>query len=109
MKVKIFNFIFFFLVISVLSVPKILFAQNSPQNRGFGETWVATDGLGRIVPTNSQAGSPRAGKYVGIFYFLWQGTPGAGGGTAVYDNTELIQQNPTNPAYGPRWVFHWWG
>ncbi len=109
MKTKIFNLIFFFLVILVLSVPKILFAQNSPQNRGFGETWVATDGLGRIVPTNSQAGSPRAGKYVGIFYFLWQGTPGAGGGTAVYDNTELIQQNPTNPAYGPRWVFHWWG
>ncbi len=109
MKTKIFNLILFFLVILVLSASKTLFAQNSPQIRGFGETWVGTDGLGRTIPTNTQVGSPRVGKYVGIFYFTWQGTLGAGGGTAIYDNTELIQQNPTNPAYGPRWAFHWWG
>lgn len=35
------------------------------------DTWVATDGLGRILPTNAETGGAKDGKYVGIFYWTW--------------------------------------
>ncbi|MBR4255848.1 MAG: hypothetical protein IKQ18_01695 [Clostridia bacterium] len=35
------------------------------------DTWVATDGLGRTLPTNEQTGDPKQDKYVGIFYWTW--------------------------------------
>jgi len=72
-------------------------------------SWFAIDGLGRPLPTYNEVGPPNANKYVGVFYFVWHSTPGAGGGNEVYDNTKLIQANPDNPAYGPRYSFHWWG
>jgi len=56
-----------------------LSAQNSPQIRGLGETWAATDALGRSLPTYHEVGSPRNNKYVGIFYFFWKVTPILGG------------------------------
>lgn len=69
------------------------------------DTWVATDALGRTLPDARECGPPRAGKFVGIFYFLWLGAHGH----ALYDNTKLIAANPERPAFGPRGVFHWWG
>ena len=35
------------------------------------DTWVATDDLGRTLPTNAETGDPRTGKYVGLFYWTW--------------------------------------
>ena len=109
MKIKLFNLIIIIIFILFLSCFEFLYAQNSPQNRAFGDTWVATDALGRKLPTYKEVGPPRTDTYVGIFYFLWQGTPGGGGGTAIYDNSKLIQENPEHPAYGPHYAFHWWG
>jgi len=86
-----------------------LSAQNSPQIRGLGETWAATDALGRSLPTYHEVGSPRNNKYVGIFYFLWHDTPNHGGGTEIYDITKFLNKNHDDPAYGPRLKFHWWG
>ena len=100
-------FVFSFIMITFFRTN--LFAQNSPQVRGFGETWVATDGLGRALPTYKEVGPQRENKYVGVFYFLWQGAPGAGGGSAIYDNTKLLYNNPNHPKYGPRLDYHWWG
>src|ERR1035437_1187031 len=37
----------------------------------FGDTWVATDALGRSLPSCSEAGLPRKHRTVGVFYFLW--------------------------------------
>jgi hypothetical protein len=69
-------------------------------------TWAATDGLGRKLPDYAQAGNPKSDKFVGIFYFLWmQPSPGQ----QLYDNTKLVEANPTHPAYGPVGAFHWWG
>ena len=34
------------------------------------DTWVGADALGRVLPTQAEAGPPRAGKTVGMFYFL---------------------------------------
>ena len=71
----------------------------------FSDTWVATDALGRSLPTSEQAGLPRANKTVGIFYFTWLGQHSK----TVYDNTKLLAANPTNPPYGPKSAFHHWG
>ena len=35
------------------------------------DTWVAVDGLGRVLPTNEQTGDPKQDKYVGMFYWTW--------------------------------------
>ncbi|MBQ8401202.1 MAG: hypothetical protein IJX14_04655 [Clostridia bacterium] len=32
------------------------------------DTWDATDGLGRVLPTNGETGDVREGKFVGLFY-----------------------------------------
>jgi hypothetical protein len=37
------------------------------------DTWAATDALGKALPSLPEVGSPRSGKFVGIFYFLWLG------------------------------------
>ena len=51
----------------------------------FADTWVATDGAGRIVPAFEECGPPRPGKQVGIFYWTWH-VPQPGGPN---DNTRL--------------------
>ena len=76
--------IFILALILLLFSTANLFSQNSPQNRGFGETWVATDALGRTLPTYNQTGLPRANKFVGIFYWLWHGH------TINFDASKLV-------------------
>jgi hypothetical protein len=80
--------------------------QNSPTAPIQSSNWVATDAVGRTLPTVSQTGSPRKNKYVGIFYLTWHG---AYEPRTIYDVTKILKTNPTNPQYGPRNAFHWWG
>ena len=35
------------------------------------DTWVAVDGLGRVLPTNSEVGDLKDDKFVGMFYWTW--------------------------------------
>ena len=35
------------------------------------DTWVATDGLGRTLPTYEEAGEKNQEKFVGLFYWTW--------------------------------------
>jgi len=70
------------------------------------DTWVATDTLGRELPGYEECGPPRAGKYVGIFYFLWLGQHGMGG---PYDITQILLANPYSPSWGPVGAYHHWG
>ncbi|MBM3289081.1 MAG: hypothetical protein FJY92_02925, partial [Candidatus Hydrogenedentes bacterium] len=55
-------------------------------NDVFADTWVATDGAGRVAPDASITGPPKQGKFVGIFYWTWH-TPNRGGPN---DNTKII-------------------
>lgn len=80
--------------------------ENSAQIPLTTGTWVATDALDRTLPGFELTGPPRSDKYVGVFYYLWHGYHSA---TEIYDISQLLQQNPENPAYGPRHFFHWWG
>jgi hypothetical protein len=87
------------------------------------DTWVAVDGLGRKL---EQEIAPKSDRYVGMFYFIWQGAHGydrhAGGNPdesvmkknpgdtlSPYDISKLIQRNPEAPQYGPVHAFHHWG
>ncbi len=78
----------------------------------FSDTWVATDALGRSLPTNEQAGPPRAHKQVGVFYFLWHGQHGNAG---PFDNTKILAAHPEamttshSPPWGPLHALHHWG
>ena len=76
---------------------------HSPQIiiRNYNET--ATDALGRVLPTSAEAGLPKEGKYVGLFYSLW-----TVGSTCDVDNSKVMAVNPYNPNFGPRWGFCWW-
>lgn len=77
----------------------------------FSDTWVATDGLGRLLPTSAQTGLPRANKTVGMFYFLTFTHSGRG----PYDNTQILKAHPEamqdvhHPAWGPLNSEHYWG
>jgi hypothetical protein len=67
------------------------------------DTWVAGDGLGRVLPLHAATGPPKAGRTVGIFYFLWNEGQGP-----VHDLSKIMSANPDNPAYGPPGAFHHW-
>lgn len=76
------------------------------------DTWVATDVLGRTLPTNAQVGAPRKNKTVAMFYFLWMGQHGLDG---PFDITKILAQDPNatqkpdSPLWGPMSKFHHWG
>lgn len=89
------------------------------------DTWTATDDLGRVIKPENYP-SVRKDKYVGIFYFVWQGAHGYDqhrGGTpdggimaktaqdtfSPYDISRLLKANPLDPDYGPVNAFHYWG
>ena len=71
------------------------------------DTWAATDALKRTLPLGGdKLPAPRSNRFVGIFYFIWQGGHGTPG---PFDLTKLVAANPENPDYGPVSIFHWWG
>jgi len=76
------------------------------------DTWVATDGLGRVLPTHDDVGSPRQDRFVALFYFLWLGAHGTEG---PYDISRILAADPgaindtNDPAWGPLGDFHHWG
>ena len=76
------------------------------------DTWVATDALGRRVPTHEEVGAPRADRTVGVFYFLWHGSHVQGG---PYDVTKILledpqaMEKPDSPLWGPLLAPHHWG
>ena len=75
--------------------------------------YAGTDALGRALPSAAQA-PQRAGKKVGLFYFLWQGQHGTQG---PFDNS-VISKKPGATDSEEAWmaaggsermVFNHWG
>ncbi|MHC1768134.1 MAG: hypothetical protein AB9869_28325 [Verrucomicrobiia bacterium] len=72
----------------------------------FADTWVATDALGRAVPSAAECGPVRPDKWVGIFYWTWH-RPTQGG---PHDNTKLIAAAKDGRVdWPPRTAPHHWG
>ena len=53
-------------------------------------TWVATDGLGRVLSTNSEVGKTKMDKIVAMFYWTWHGD--FGNSQTAYNNTQNLQK-----------------
>lgn len=72
----------------------------------YADSWVATDALGRSLPTYAEVGPPRPNRQVGLFYFLWvnngvsnkQNIP-------VQDITKILAVNPLAPKWGGAGIF----
>ncbi|HNQ73703.1 MAG TPA: hypothetical protein PKN95_08880 [Verrucomicrobiota bacterium] len=83
-----------------------------PDWDNYSDTWVATDALGRTVPTYPAVPAPRADRTVGIFYFLWLGEHIQGG---PFDVRKILaadpqaMQKPDSPLWGPLHAPHHWG
>ena len=74
----------------------------------FSDTWVAQDELGRTVQTSDNGlSSPKQNKTVGMFYYICNGPHGTEG-DPIYDITEILKANPSNPQFGPEGKPHWW-
>lgn len=82
------------------------------------DTWVATDALGRVMPTAEEAGLPKTDKQrtVGIFYVTWHDENLYGASKDYRDVTETLESNPdarlndTTGLWGPpsgAGSYHW--
>ena len=98
--------------------------ESSPLPDSF--SWVAVDGLGNSIdPDQGIYPDPeeRAGRTVAVFYFLWHGCHGydrPGNSNSVvppygydvnspYNIQQLLEENPSAPAFGDYGVMHHWG
>lgn len=90
------------------------------------DTWVATDDLGRSLPTYSDVGAARSNKTVGVFYPIWNGSVDSETDNAiiqgvpgpvyydVHDVNQILANNPgaiendNNSIWGP-FSMHFWG
>ncbi len=99
------------MTLALLGLSGMLRAQEAAPRDLYADTWVAADGLGRVLPTDAQAGPPRRDKTVGMFYFLTSER----GGDGPYDNTQILKAHPEalsdihHPAWGPLNASHYWG
>ena len=56
------------------------------------DTWVFTDGLGRVSVTNAEVGDPKADKTLAMFYWTWHTKAMAAAGYT--DTTKLLEKYP---------------
>ena len=93
----------------LLATPYVCLSQSGVQS----DTWVAVDGLGRVLPNRTQVGPPRANRTVGMFYFLTLGNDGVSNGP--YDVSKILNAFPealyniSDSHWGPLYSSHHWG
>lgn len=56
---------------SVLWAALLLWGPAGAQPARISDAWVATDALGRPLPTHAEVGGPRPGRTVAMFYWTW--------------------------------------
>ncbi len=84
----------------------------SRQSENPGVPWPAVDGLGRELPLTDETNAPKPDRFVGIFYFLWNGAHNHGGG--IYDVSKILEKDPEalkkpdSPLWGPHGAMHFW-
>ena len=81
----------------------------------YSDTWVATDALGRTMPTHEQVGDPKTDHpyIIGIFYITWHTMDRAqGDGTYQRDVSRVLAKDPPARLHSdnPQWTgheYHW--
>jgi hypothetical protein len=80
--------------------------QGKPYEGGdvLSDTWVATDGVGRVMPGFKECGPVKKDKWVGIFYWTWH-TPRGG----PNDNTKILAATGAGVVHWPtnNEAHHW--
>ena len=73
-------------------------------NQAMPDTWVFTDGLGRVSLTNAEVGAPREDKTLAMFYWTWHTKETASKGAV--NTTELLKEFPDakNDYHHQAWV-----
>lgn len=81
-------------------------------------TWgpvAGADDLGRVLPDYSTAGTPKTGKYVGVFFLLWHGSNDPRDYKNTFNDQQTLDVNPTAPQntttelYPDAGHFAYWG
>ena len=81
----------------------------------YSDTWVATDAIGRTMPTHEQTGDVKSDKrrVVGIFYITWhtqdlhnQPTPYTGDITQILLNDPAARKDTNHPAWRHVWYHY---
>ena len=74
----------------------------------YSDTWVAVDELNRTVnSSDTGVDAPHSNRTVGMFYYICNGPHGTEG-DPIYDITEILKANPSNPQFGAEGKPHWW-
>src|SRR5215471_980074 len=92
-------------------------AQGPTQTANPGTPWPGLDGLNRALPLAQDVGPPKAGRFVGIFYFLWhQDTqrrsptePGPFDISRIKEQDKDAVNKPDSTLWGPLGASHYWG
>ncbi|WP_157492759.1 hypothetical protein [Echinicola pacifica] len=79
-------------------------AESMAQTRMIADDWVATDALGRELPSFAEVGELRKDKLVGVFYYIWHGAHNE----EVYDITQILADDSATKKWGPEGAFHFW-
>ena len=80
-------------VTTVVKEPVVIPEESlSHQNSVQPDTWVFTDGLGRVSLTYADVGAPRDDKTLAMFYWTWHTKDTASAGAV--NTTELLKQYP---------------
>jgi hypothetical protein len=74
------------------------------QLKAYGDNWVATDATGRIMPGYEECGDYRAGKYVGMFYWLWHAD--ISNSKPIRPVPEILRENPDSPPFEVMNYYH---
>jgi len=101
---------FYLCILIILQSITLITSKSNVSFASQPDTWAATDGLGRTLPTHDQVGDLKPNKFVGIFYFLWAEN-GAGFKTGPYDNTKILAEaggDLIKAKFGPVNAFHHW-
>ena len=81
-----------FIVLDTASTKPIL-----PSN-AYSNNWVATDAIGRTLPSYKDCGNLHSDKYVGVFYWLWHASVRVFSGQ-IKTVQDLLKENPNSPAF----------
>ncbi|MBN8786169.1 MAG: hypothetical protein J0I84_03710 [Terrimonas sp.] len=60
----------------------------------YAQPLAGTDGLGRTLIQNKEAGDVKSNRRVGMFYFLWQGDKGSPTAPVYWDLDEISRNSP---------------